>query len=172
MWKDIPGYEGRYQINEDAEIRSLLHAKPKLMKTFANHHDGVSECIQLLKKDGKYKRERVSALMAACFMDGKKKGFVVEHIDGNGLNNALYNLRYTTHSELSGRIGEYNRKPVCKVNRNGEIEKVFKSIRDAARQEFICERTLSRHCNGHVKRKNSLGEYEYMFHEDYIMRMG
>ena len=51
--------------------------------------------------DGKRKGFSVHTLVARAFCDGYKKGLIVNHIDGNKLNNYYKNLEWVTYKENS-----------------------------------------------------------------------
>ena len=93
IWKIIPGFEGRYEISNKARIRRT--EDHYMMKTYVNENGYL--CTRLWKKS-KSKVSKVHRLMLKAFV-GWKLGSVVNHKDGNKLNNSLDNLEWTTSSE-------------------------------------------------------------------------
>ena len=108
IWKDVPQYEGRYQVSNLGRVRSLdriltysdgrvARLRGKLMKTQLN-------CGYVkvgLSIDGVLKSKRVHQLVAMAFLGHVKCGqkLVVDHIDNNPLNNNLNNLQVITQRE-------------------------------------------------------------------------
>jgi len=114
IWKDIPGYEGRYQASTEGRIRGVDRQQAVVYK------DGRSE-NRLLKgrvlstcpgSNGypyvglRKARDTDNAtfcpvphLVALTFIGPRPEGLVVCHADGNKNNNRLENLRYDTQTE-------------------------------------------------------------------------
>jgi hypothetical protein len=99
MWKDIPNYENEYQINKIGQVLSLKTNRI-LKASLSSNYLAVSLC-----KNGKPKPFRIHQLMAITFLNHKPNKFtlVVDHIDGNKLNNDLNNLQILTHRENTSK---------------------------------------------------------------------
>ena len=119
-WKDIPGYEGKYQASTQGRIRSLdrrvpcAHGATRLMRgrvlrpacTAANPHLYV---VLGNKAHG----SQVHQLVARTFLGPQPKGQDVRHLDGDAKNNRVDNLAYGTRTENIldvYRIGKAYRK--------------------------------------------------------------
>ena len=108
IWKEVPGYEGAYQVSNKGRVRSLdrevIHSsggtfikKGKLLKLCdakPYHNVGLSG-----------KKFRVHQLVAMAFLGHKPCGYklVVDHIDGNCHNNNLNNLQVITNRENTSK---------------------------------------------------------------------
>ena len=106
IYKDIPDYEGMYQVSNLGNVKSLERVvkhwrgglkvvREKVLK------GGVSSGRYLsvvLSKECKTHTIRVHNLVAMVFLGHTKKGhdLVVDHIDENSLNNRLDNLQVIT----------------------------------------------------------------------------
>ena len=105
IWKDIPDYEGLYQISDLGRVKSL-RGNEKILKQLVNR-DGYY--VVRIRKNKKRKEYFVHRLMALCFInyknnykcldDEKNKKFnvsnlTVNHIDKNRLNNNISNLEW------------------------------------------------------------------------------
>ena len=120
-WKDIPGYEGLYQVSNIGEVKSLNYkrtGKSHLLKQ-AKDRDGYFKVI--LVKDKKHKNKSVHRLVAETFLDNPGNLPQVNHKDENPGNNlvtnlewctAKYNVNYGTRNERAGKaqLGEKNHR--------------------------------------------------------------
>lgn len=106
IWKDIPGYEGLYQVSNHGRIKSL--------KKFVKHPTGSvkilkSKILRLSKihgyekvelwKNGKNKIFRVHRLVALVFIKNPNNLKEVNHKDGNKTNNHVSNLEWVNARE-------------------------------------------------------------------------
>ena len=109
IWKDIPNYEGYYQVSNLGRIKSLeryiKHAygglslkKERILKPGVNSRGYLS--FNLLK-NGSSKNVTVHSIVAIAFLNHKPDGhkLVVDHIDNDKLNNRLDNLQIITNRE-------------------------------------------------------------------------
>lgn len=105
IWKDIPGYEGMYQVSSLGRVKSL----PRQVWSPNNHtymnwpgrilkpgkqgrrvkYLGVSLC-----KNGTAKRFLVHRLVAVAFLPNPDNLPWINHKDLNGLNNCVDNLEW------------------------------------------------------------------------------
>lgn len=99
-WKDIPNFEGRYQVSKNGDIRSIQDNHGKYVEraraTWVSNKG--YEYVQLFIKD---KRHNISVhhAVAITFIPNPDNKKTVNHIDGNKLNNCVTNLEWTTYSE-------------------------------------------------------------------------
>lgn len=118
IWKDIDGYEGRYQISNFGKVKSLIFNKN--MKAFGKNY----LMIALRDKDGEKHFEYIHRLVAENFIDNPNKYRVVNHKNGNKKDNRAENLEWCTYShniKEAFRIGlSFNGKG----SKNGRSKKV------------------------------------------------
>lgn len=96
IWKDIKEYEGLYQISNLGNLISIKHnrIKPIIVKTQKSQR---YLRVNLWKK-GEYKTFSIHRLVAEAFLPNPNKFPVVNHKDGNKLNNKANNLEWCTQS--------------------------------------------------------------------------
>lgn len=94
--KWIPNYENRYAINEHGDIFSYVKGK-KAFKKLARHinRDGYPDVGLFL--NGEKRTFRVHRLVADVYLGVSDE--VVNHKDGNKINNHYSNLERSTHSK-------------------------------------------------------------------------
>jgi hypothetical protein len=93
-WRDIPGFEGVYQVSNLGGVKRLIGYNcrtERLLKPahYSNGYLFVSLCV-----DGKPKGYTLHRLVASAFIGVSKQE--VNHKDGNKENNCVDNLEYST----------------------------------------------------------------------------
>lgn len=96
QWKDIPGYEGTYQISNHARVRSLARNYPHGFRIRQKWLNAGYERI-ILSKNSLRKSYYVHCLVASAFVPGYFLGADVNHKDGIKTNNLPENLEWVTH---------------------------------------------------------------------------
>jgi hypothetical protein len=104
VWKDVVGYEGRYEVSNFGRVKSLENVinqsrgirvrKECFLKGSPN---SVSGHIRVnLRKDGKTKTKHIHALVLTSFIGDCPTNMEGCHDDGDTNNNYLTNLRWDT----------------------------------------------------------------------------
>lgn len=96
IWKDIPNYEGLYQVSDLGRVKSLFYNKEKILKP------AISTNLYLfvnLYKEKKVKQFRVHQLVAMSFLNHTicSLKLVVDHKDNNKQNNTYSNLQIVSN---------------------------------------------------------------------------
>ena len=112
-FKDIPGYEGMYQVSNLGRVKSLSRemyngfsyftSKEKILKNGKDAHNyfNVNLC-----KNGKAKMFKIHQLVVMVFLGHKPDGtnkIVVDHINNIQHDNRLENLQLITNRENSSK---------------------------------------------------------------------
>lgn len=110
-WKDIPGYEGFYKIDDHGRIKSLYTGKLRAAVTCGRGYLAIE-----LSKHGKKKRHYIHRLAAETFLpqapDGKTQ---VNHKNCDKTDNRVDNLEWvspfenTEHAYVNGKT-DFRRK--------------------------------------------------------------
>lgn len=130
-WRDIPGYEGLYQVSNTGHVKSLdrkcgnnhIYKSRMITERVKNHYLQVQ-----LYKNSQMKNCNVHRLVALAFIPNPENKPTVNHIDENKLNNSVDNLEWATHKENTNygtapqrRVTHRNyaaiRKKVIKTNK-------------------------------------------------------
>lgn len=105
IWKDIPNYDGIYQVSNFGNLKSYynnrhgISKEPKLLKPIMSNSGYY---VIGLKKNKVSKIFTLHSIVALVFLGHKTDGtnrLVVDHIDENKLNNKLDNLQIITNRE-------------------------------------------------------------------------
>lgn len=148
IWKDIIGYEGRYQISNKGNVKTLQRS---VIGFDGKRHADVNEanlkqqlCGSGYLKVGlnnPFKQFMIHRLVAIYFVtnpDGKRE---VNHLDGNKLNNNDWNLKWVTPSENMRHCADNELRLYTKVL-NTETGIYYNSITEGARAHGIPHITL------------------------------
>lgn len=122
IFKDIPNYEGFYQVSDMGNVKSLSRSillkglypgvlKERILKPSTN---SVGYKQVVLSKDSVLKTFTVHQLIAMAFLDHVPDGYnsIIDHIDNDKNNNTLTNIqitdiRHNTAKDLKNTSSEY-----------------------------------------------------------------
>lgn len=165
IWKDIPGYEGKYQVSNHGRVKSLKFAKtgkPGIMKQQSNPKGYLSVSLH---KNCKFKSFRVNRLVAMVFLPNPNNYLEVNHKDEDKTNNRvenlewcnrLYNMNYGTWKERT--IKNRYKKVAC-YTKNHELVKTYNSIKETKNDGFT-PNCVTGVCRGYCKtHKGFIFEY-------------
>lgn len=162
IWKDIKDYKGLYQVSNLGNIKSLNYnhtKKEKLLKTIlqVDGYLGVN-----LGKNGIRKRYRVHRLVAETFLENSDNLPVINHKDGNKLNNNIDNLEWCSvayNTQHSYNIGlEKTKKVICYDIKN-ERAKVYKNVKELSNDLKLNINSIYGNIRLNKPYKNYLFEY-------------
>lgn len=126
IWKDIPNYEGLYQISNLGNVKRVLFVnnittKPqnKILKPTSN---GNGYLIISLHKNGKRKNYYIHRLVAETFLNNPNNYNEINHKDFNKKNNKVDNLEWCCRQyNVNYSINNMKKPKVnCKKTNTGE----------------------------------------------------
>ena len=128
-WKDIPNYEGVYQVSNLGRIRSLDRYVTRGKSGFFKEgqiqklqNNGNGYLYKQLKYKGNYKNFYIHRLVLMVFVGKRPDGMVICHKDGDITNNELSNLRYDT--PLENNIDQFRHETRKNILKNDEVIKI------------------------------------------------
>lgn len=105
MWKDIIGYKGLYQINESGQIRNIKGNVKKQAVTNSGYL-----VVDLYKNNIRHTL-LVHRLVAQVFIPNPDNLEIINHIDGNKLNNNSSNLEWCDYTTNLNHARKNNLRP-------------------------------------------------------------
>ena len=171
-WRDIPGYEGLYQVSTEGRIKSLGNErsrKEKILKGLFCCSNRKYRAVRLFRfKKGK--TEYVHRLVAITFPELVQNeyfdGAEIDHIDTDPMNNHPSNLRWVTTKEninnplTREHMLNAQQKGGCtvqQISKKGELLAEYDSIREAERITGVKHQTISRVANNKPHSKTAGG---------------
>ena len=93
-WKDVPGYNGRYQVSDQGRVRNT-----KSGRMLKSHTQGRGYMQAMLSKDGRRSYPLVHRLVAQAFIPNPGNKPHINHKNGIKTDNDASNLEWCTMSE-------------------------------------------------------------------------
>lgn len=164
IWKDIPGYEGIYQVSSFGRVKSLAR---KTCNQYGKEDHILSPgwigpnkhylFVHLCKK-GNRKKYLVHQLVASVFIPNPLNLPHVNHKDENPQNNCVdnlewcspkYNINYGKRNEkvrkaLSRKVYQYDKT-------TGVLIAVYKSALDAEKATGVWSQNIGKCCSGNLQ---------------------
>lgn len=146
VWRDILGYENKYQVSNYGNIKSLnfLHTKkPKIMKV---NYFRTGYAYVELHKNGISKKHSIHRLVAIAFIDKDKERPFTNHKNGIKSDNNVENLEWCNRSENQLHAFRNGLQETPRGSKNGTsylTEKQIVEIRTLYRNGGITQQKLA-----------------------------
>ena len=146
VWKDIPGYEGIYQVSNLGKVKSI--DREVKCKNSVRFYKGkaLSQCKDdkgyyrvLLAVAGKHKSCQVHRLVAEAFIPNPENLPEVNHKDENPSNNCVENLEWCSkvynlaYGTGRNRSIQSHRKKILQFDMNNRLVAEYEGVNIAAK---------------------------------------
>jgi len=156
IWRDIEGYEGLYQVSSEGRVKSLKRKRRKNERILKPSSDRGYLYVDLCA-GGKRKRHKVHRLVCKAFHENPENKPEVNHINEKASDNRACNLEWCTrkencnHGTRTERSAKTQSKPVGQYTRDGELIKIWPSVRGTERKTGFSHCYISQAANGKCK---------------------
>ena len=177
IWKDIPNYEGIYQVSNLGNVKSL----DKIVNSAIKNNSKVKRTGKILKQhnkngymqvtlihNNKRKYYNVHRLVALTFIPNPENKPQVNHKDENKLNNCVDNLEWCTakyncnYGKRNSKIynsTSFKRVKIELYDLQGNFIASFKSMIEASKFYGCNISTIYKYCNNSLKSKDYIWRY-------------
>lgn len=152
-WRDIPEFEGLYQVSNIGNVRSVDRCLPDKNGRYVSHKGKILAPQQndgyvyvMLSKDGKQYSCKVHRLVAMAFIPNRENLPYINHKDENKSNNCVDNLEWCSkaYNDRYGATPERTRlmnrlkngKPVAMFDKHGNFIRIYECVNDAKKDGF------------------------------------
>lgn len=169
-WKLIEGYRYPYRINRGAVVQRQLPSgewRPLKPHFISKKRDNMGCAMLSMAVYPKgMKKVSVTTLMEGRWLPKRKPGQIFRHKNGSRLDCSAWNMELTTQSELARRLNGPGRRPVEKIDRDGNVLEVYRSVSEAARANFVCNACVHRRCSGKIADPFALTGFSFRYSAD------
>lgn len=162
IWKDIKGYEGKYQISNLGNVKTL-----KRNKILKPNKSGEYDYV-ILYMNGKGKIKKIHRLVAENYIENPNGLECVNHKDENKRNNVVNNLEWCTkqyncnYGKRNEKMSKSNSKyKIVQKNKIGVILKIWKNIWELEHNTSYNKSVIRQCCKNRCKTAYGY-KWEYM----------
>ena len=168
FWKDIPGYEGLYEVNNEGKVKRLerviIRSNGRLQvieeKILTPKVDKDGYLFVGLRKDGVRRHLKVHRLVALTFIPNPESLPQVNHKDEDKANNKVENLEWCTaeyninYGTRNLRMANVESKQVFQYSLDDELINVWDSVSECDRNGYTSS-AISSCCNNKYLSQNN-----------------
>ena len=165
IWKDIVGYEGKYQVSNLGKVKSLDYRNTGKEKVIRQYKQKNGYLQVKLHKNSKQKNFKVHRLVATVFIPNPENKPCIDHLNTIRDDNRAENLKWCTakenannpiskkNSPTAGKFGKdhYKSKAVYQYSLDGKLIRVWGAIMDVKRELGFDQGSISKCCLGKLK---------------------
>ena len=181
IWKDVVGFEGKYEVSNFGNVRSLNWRGSKKTKNLSLRKINTGYLRVLLSENGKTHAFTVHRLVALAFLENPLKLDEVNHKDENKENNCVDNLEWCSHryntdyffirhpdygknKKQSDKYGRRLHLKVLQCDKSGNVIREWPNSRTIFVQTGMSDWSISQCCRG--KQKTAYG-YKWCYANQY-----
>ena len=175
-FRDVPNYEGLYQISNYGRVKTLQREVKNTNYSYRIVKEKIlreSQCVNYYYYVILYKNQiprpfRIHRLVAEVFISNPNKLPQVNHKDENKTNNRVDNLEWCSHKYNMNygtsikRTSEKHKKKVVQYNKQNEIVEEYNSLKEAEIKIGIDSSSIMRCCQG---KQGTCGGYIWKYKE-------
>lgn len=155
IWKDIPGYNGMYQVSNMGRVKSLHYGNERILKPGLGGR--YNYLFVILCDNNSRVKKYIHIAMWEAFYGPIPKGYDVHHkkqCENGTFINTLDNLEL---KDSRKHVSEHQSIPVLQFDKQGNFIKEWPSMTEVERQLNIAHNSIARCCLGRYGRKTAGG---------------
>ena len=172
-WRAVKGYEGRYEVSLEGQVRRCWKTRPPTLltpyrrKARGNSRRSAREFVKLTSFDGRSRDVAIIKIVGEAWIGQPPPGWVYYHKNGDTRDHHANNIGVIALVALGKKTGgKSKRRPVRKIDKSGDVIAFYPSARAAARSNYISYQAVMDRCNGRVKKAFALDGYSYQWDDD------
>jgi hypothetical protein len=159
VWKELIGYSGRFQVSNIGNVCIVNNKfERKVLPARVDKRERGGYLTVKMNHGGKSETRFVHRLVAEAFVPNHMKKPIVNHRNGNKLDNRPKNLEWVTHAENVQHAHDLRLipRPTEKKVIDTSSDIVYPSIKEASKQTGMPYPTIKGYLKGTRRNKTSL----------------
>jgi len=149
-WKEIIDFD-KYEVSNLGKVRNK-----KTTRILSTKLQNGYSCVSLCDSEGKVKRRGIHRLVGLAFVDNLHNKQVINHKNGDKLDNNADNLEWVTqkeniHHALDNGLINFYTCPITQMDMDNNIIKLFESIKEIEDKHKYDRSLIIRVCKGKGK---------------------